>query len=89
MLRLFGSPARLLLSVLIFSIVAGPMDLGGAVSIPSVAGPLKERIKGLYPTRERYLGKFNGMVDSMVKERFLTQSDGERIKKEAEKVPSW
>jgi hypothetical protein len=29
------------------------------------------------------------MVDSMVKERFLTEADGERIKKEAEKVPSW
>jgi hypothetical protein len=31
----------------------------------------------------------NGMVDSMVKGRFLTKEDGERIKKEAEKLSVW
>jgi len=49
----------------------------------------KEKIIALYPTRESYLSKVIGMVDSMVKERFLTESDGERIKREAEKLSVW
>jgi hypothetical protein len=44
-----------------------------------------DKIKMLYPTRDDYLNRVNAMVDSMVIERFLTKSDGERIKKEAEK----
>jgi hypothetical protein len=43
----------------------------------------------VYPTRESYLGKVNGMVDSMVKERFLTETDGAKIKKEAETLSVW
>jgi hypothetical protein len=49
----------------------------------------KEKIIALYPTRESYLSKVNGMVDSMVKERYLTKADGEKIKKEAEKLSVW
>ena len=48
-----------------------------------------DRIRGLYPTREDYLNKVNTMVDTMVTERFLIKSDGEKIKKEAEKVNVW
>ena len=49
----------------------------------------KEKITELYPTRESYLSKVNGMVESMVKGRFLTKTDGERIKREVEKVSVW
>ena len=49
----------------------------------------KEKIMALYPTRESYLNKVNGMVDSMVKERYLTKGDGEKIKKESEKLSVW
>ena len=49
----------------------------------------KEKIIALYPTRESYLSKVNGMVDSMVQERFLTKADGERIKKQAETLSVW
>ncbi len=49
----------------------------------------KEKITALYPTRESYLSKVNRMVDSMVKERFLTKTDGEKIKNEAEKLSVW
>ena len=49
----------------------------------------KEKIMGLYPTRESYLSKVNDMVDSMVKQRYLTEADGEKIKKEAEKLSVW
>jgi hypothetical protein len=49
----------------------------------------KEKIKALYPTRESYLRKVNSMVDSMVKERLFTATDGEKIKKEAEKLSVW
>lgn len=48
-----------------------------------------EKILALYPTRDSYLGKVNGMADSMVKERFLTQRDGEKIKAEAERLSVW
>jgi hypothetical protein len=49
----------------------------------------KEKIRALYPTRESYLIKVNSMVDSMVKQRFLTKTDGERIKREAAKLSDW
>jgi hypothetical protein len=49
----------------------------------------KEKIIALYPTRESYLSKVNGMVDSMVKGKFLTKADGERVKREAERVSAW
>lgn len=49
----------------------------------------KEKIMGLYPTRESYLSKVNDMVDSMVKQRYLTEGDGEKIKEEAEKLSVW
>jgi hypothetical protein len=49
----------------------------------------KEKIRMLYPTREIYLNRVRSMVDSMVKERFLTEADGEKVKKEAEKVSGW
>ena len=45
-----------------------------------------DKIKSLYPTRDDYLNKVNPMVDRMVKERFLTKSGGERIKKEAQEM---
>jgi hypothetical protein len=48
-----------------------------------------DKIKNLYPTGEDYQGRVTAMVDSMVKERFLTVSDGERIKKEAEGAQAW
>ncbi|MFC1495337.1 alpha/beta hydrolase domain-containing protein [Thermodesulfobacteriota bacterium] len=47
------------------------------------------KIKSLYPTREDYLDKVNTMVDKMVEERFLTKSDGIRIKEEALRVKAW
>jgi hypothetical protein len=49
----------------------------------------KEKILALYPTRESYLSKVGKMVDSMVKQRFVTEADGERIKREAEKLSVW
>jgi hypothetical protein len=49
----------------------------------------KEKIIELYPTRESYLRKVNDMVDSMVKGKGLTKADGERVKREAEKVSAW
>ena len=49
----------------------------------------KKRIVALYPTRETYLSKVNSMVDAMVKQRFFTETDGKRIKKEAEKLSVW
>ncbi len=48
-----------------------------------------EKIKSLYPTRGDYLDKVNAMVDTMVAERFLTESDGKRLKKEAQRVDVW
>jgi hypothetical protein len=48
-----------------------------------------DKIKSLYPTHEDYLNKVNAMVDSMVKERLLTESDGMRIKKEAQGIKAW
>ncbi len=47
------------------------------------------KIKSLYPAQEDYLTKVNSMVDIMVNERFLTRSDGERIKKEAQGINVW
>jgi hypothetical protein len=47
------------------------------------------KIKSLYPSREDYLKKVNAMVESMVNERFLKKSDGERIKNDAQKVKAW
>jgi hypothetical protein len=49
----------------------------------------KEKIIALYPTRESYLSKVNQRVDSMVKQRFLTETDGKRIKKDAERLSLW
>jgi len=48
-----------------------------------------DRIKSLYPTEKDYLDRVAAMVDRIVNERFLTESDGERIKKEAEGVEAW
>ena len=45
-----------------------------------------DKIKSLYPTHEDYLNKVNAMVDKMVEERLLTESDGMRIKKEAQGI---
>jgi hypothetical protein len=47
------------------------------------------KIKSLYPTREDYLNKVNAMVEKMVTERFLTASDGERIKVAAQGSNVW
>ena len=41
MIRLFSSPAKLFLVALVFSFFIYPSDMYGAVSVPSVAGPLK------------------------------------------------
>jgi hypothetical protein len=49
----------------------------------------KEKILALYPSREVYLGKVSAMVESMVKARLLTAKDGEKIKKDAEKLSAW
>jgi hypothetical protein len=48
-----------------------------------------DKIKSLYPTREDYVNKVNVMVDNMINVRFLTKSDGERIKKEAREINVW
>jgi hypothetical protein len=48
-----------------------------------------DKIKSLYPIREDYLDKVKAMADRMVTERFLTKSDGERIKKEAQRIEAW
>ncbi|MBN1831210.1 MAG: hypothetical protein JW896_03780 [Deltaproteobacteria bacterium] len=48
-----------------------------------------DKIKGLYPTREDYLNKVNAMVDEMVEERLLTESDGMRIRKETQEMKIW
>ncbi len=44
-----------------------------------------DKIKGLYPTHGEYLNRVNAMVDKMVEERFLTESDGKRLKASAER----
>ena len=49
----------------------------------------KEKILALYPSREVYLRKVSAMVESMVKARLLTAKDGEKIKKDAEKLSAW
>jgi hypothetical protein len=46
-------------------------------------------ILGRTPRREVYLGKVSAIVDSMVKARLLTANDGEKIKKDAEKLSAW
>ncbi len=42
-----------------------------------------DKIQRLYPTREDYLNRVNAMVDKMVEERFLTESDGKQLKASA------
>lgn len=44
----------------------------------------KEVLATLYPTHEAYVKKVAEKVDELVKERLLTKTDGEKIKKEAE-----
>ena len=44
-----------------------------------------DKIKELYPTHGEYLNRVNAMVDKMVEERFLTESDGKRLKASAER----
>jgi hypothetical protein len=69
-----------------------PKDEGSAFFC-SLAGYRKpwddNKIKILYPTRQDYLDKVNAQVDGMIKERFLTKSDGVRIKEEAQKINAW
>ena len=48
-----------------------------------------DKIKSLYPTQEDYLKKVNTMLNTMISERFLTESDGERSKKAAEGMNAW
>ena len=48
-----------------------------------------DRIRSLYPAKEDYLSRVNTMVDSMVRERFLMASDGEKIKREAVELSAW
>jgi hypothetical protein len=49
----------------------------------------KDKIKSLYSTRDDYLNKVNAMVDRMVKQRLLIESDGVRIKKEVQGIKGW
>jgi len=49
----------------------------------------KEKIIAPYPTLESYLDKVSQRIDSMVKARFLRKGDGEKIKREAEKLSAW
>jgi hypothetical protein len=69
-----------------------PLDEGSAFFC-SLAGYKvyfdNAKIQGLYPTREDYLNKVNSMVDRMVNERFLTRSDGMKIKEEAQGIKAW
>ena len=64
-----------------------PNDLVSAFLCP-VEGykvPLgKDVLATLYPTHEAYVKKVADSVDGLVKERLLTKTDGEKIKKEAE-----
>jgi len=48
-----------------------------------------DKIKSLYPTRDDYLNSVSAMTDTMVKERFLTKSDGARIKEAAQGINAW
>jgi hypothetical protein len=48
----------------------------------------KEKITTL-PKRESYLSKVNAVVDSLVKGKNLAKADGEKIKKEAQKLSVW
>ncbi len=69
-----------------------PLDEGSAFfcSLAGYKVPFdNSRIKTLYPTGEDYLNKINAMVDRMVEERFLTRSDGMRIKEEAQGIKAW
>jgi len=69
-----------------------PLDEGSAFfcSLAGYKVPFDNaKIQSLYPTREDYLNKVNAMVDRMVEERFLTRSDGMRIKGEAQGIKAW
>ncbi len=48
-----------------------------------------EKIKSLYPAKEDYLKKVYDVTDKLVEERFLTESDGERIKIATKDVNGW
>ncbi len=48
-----------------------------------------EKIRSLYPAKEDYLKKVYDVTDKLIAERFLTQSDGERIKRAARDVNVW
>ncbi len=48
-----------------------------------------EKIKSLYPVKDEYLNRVGSVVDDMVEKRFLTKSDGEKIKEEAGAVDIW
>ncbi len=48
-----------------------------------------QKIKALYPAKEDYLKKVYDVTDKLVVERFLTESDGERIKTAAKDVNAW
>jgi hypothetical protein len=64
-----------------------PNDLMSAFICPVLGYkvPLgKDVLATLYPTHEAYVKKVADSVDGLVKERLLTKTDGEKIKKEAE-----
>lgn len=48
-----------------------------------------EKIKTLYPAKEDYLKKVYDVTDKLVAEKFLTESDGERIKIATKDVNAW
>ncbi|NLD37400.1 MAG: hypothetical protein GX654_11080 [Desulfatiglans sp.] len=48
-----------------------------------------EKIKALYPAKQDYLKKVYDVTDKLVEERFLTESDGERIKTASKDINVW
>jgi len=69
-----------------------PLDEGSAFfcSLAGYKVPFKNsKIKALFPTQKDYLNRVREMTDRMVKERLLTESDGMRIKKEAQEIKAW
>lgn len=49
----------------------------------------REKIRTLYSSKEDYVKKVDEITDKLMAERFLTRSDGERIKQQARGINVW
>jgi hypothetical protein len=56
-------------------------ELGHSTAFPSA------KLQSLYPSDKMYAGKVAAEVDKMVKDRWLTEADGKKIKEESKALP--